>query len=47
MDNLSVHKAAWVRGLVEERGAEVLLLPPYWPDFNPIEEAFSKIKGIL
>ena len=47
MDNLSVHKGAWVRELIEEKGAEVLLLPPYSPDFNPIEEAFSKVKGAL
>ena len=47
MDNLSVHRGAWVRELVEERGASVLLLPPYSPDFNPIEEAFSKIKHSL
>jgi len=47
MDNLSVHKSAWVRELVEAEGAEVLLLPPYSPDFNPIEGAFSKIKGSL
>jgi len=47
MDNLSVHKGAWVRELVEGKGAQVLLLPPYSPDFNPIEEAFSKVKGIL
>ena len=44
MDNLSVHRSAWARELVESEGAEVLLLPPY---FNPIEEAFSKIKGSL
>ncbi len=47
MDNLSVHKGAWVRELIEERGCELLLLPSYSPDFNPIEEAFSKIKGLL
>jgi integrase/transposase len=47
MDNLSVHKSAWARELVEAEGAEVLLLPPYSPDFNPIEEAFSKVKGAL
>ena len=47
MDNLSVHRGAWVRGLIEERGASVLLLPPYSPDFNPIEEAFSKVKHFL
>ncbi len=47
MYNLSVHKSAWARELVEFEGAEVLLLPPYSPDFNPIEEAFSKVKGSL
>jgi transposase len=47
MDNLSAHKGARVRELVEERGCELLYLPPYCPDLNPIEEAFSKIKGIL
>jgi transposase len=47
MDNLSVHKSAWARELVEAEGAEALLLPPYSPDLNPIEEAFSKIKGGL
>jgi transposase len=47
MDNLSVHRSAWVRELVEGKGAEVLLLPPYSPDFNPIEEAFCKVKGHL
>lgn len=47
MDNLSVHKSAWARELVEAEGAEVLLLPPYSPEFNPIEEAFSKVKGVL
>lgn len=47
MDNLSVHKGAWVRELVEGKGAEVVLLPAYSPDFNPIEEAFSKVKGLL
>ena len=47
LDNLSVHKGAWVRELVEERGAEVWLLPPYSPDLNPIEEAFSKAKSFL
>ncbi len=47
MDNLSVHRGAWVKELVEERGASVLLLPSYSPDLNPIEEAFSKIKHSL
>jgi transposase len=47
MDNLSAHKGEKVRELVEERGCEVLFLPPYSPDMNPIEEAFSKVKGLL
>lgn len=47
MDNLSAHKADSVRALIEATGAEVLFLPPYSPDFNPIEMAFSKIKEIL
>ena len=47
MDNLSAHKSERVRELIEERGCEVLYLPPYSPNYNPIEEAFSKIKGIL
>jgi hypothetical protein len=46
MDNLSAHKGEWVRELIEERGCEVLYLPPYSPDLSPIEEAFSKMKGI-
>ncbi len=47
MDNLGSHKGARVRRLIEQRGAEVLLLPPYSPDFNPIEMVFSKIKQAL
>ncbi len=47
MDNLSAHKGERVRQLVEERGAELLYLPPYSPDLNPIEEAFAKIKNLL
>jgi len=47
MDNLSVHKSAWVRELIEERGCQLWLLPPYSPDLNPIEEAFSKVKTLL
>jgi transposase len=47
MDNLSAHKGERVRELIEHRGCELLYLPPYSPDLNPIEEAFSKIKGIL
>jgi transposase len=47
MDNLSAHKGDRVRELIEGRGCELVYLPAYSPDFNPIEEAFSKIKGIL
>jgi transposase len=47
MDNLSAHKSERVRELIEARGCEVLYLPPYSPDYNPIEEAFSKIKALL
>jgi transposase len=47
MDNLSVHKSKRVERLIEETGATLLFLPPYSPDMNPIEEAFSKVKGIL
>ncbi len=47
MDNLSSHKGPRVRELVEERRCELLYLPPYSPDLNPIEEAFGKIKGFL
>jgi transposase len=47
MDNLSVHKSERVREMIEGEGAEILYLPPYSPDFNPIEEAFSKIKNLL
>jgi transposase len=47
MANLQVHKSSQVRELIEVVGASVLFLPAYSPDFSPIEEAFSKIKGIL
>jgi transposase len=47
MDNLSAHKGGRVRELVEERGCELLFLPPYSPDLNPIEEAFAKLKALL
>jgi transposase len=47
MDNLSVHKSRYVRELIEQRGCELWFLPAYSPDLNPIEEAFSKAKGIL
>lgn len=47
MDNLSSHKRARTRELIESAGAALVFLPPYSPDFNPIEQAFSKIKSIL
>jgi transposase len=47
MDNLSAHKGERIEELIEERGCELVYLPPHSPDFNPIEEAFSKIKGLL
>jgi transposase len=47
MDNLSAHKGEKVRELIEERGCELIYLPSYSPDLNPIEEAFSKIKGLV
>jgi transposase len=47
VDNLGAHKGARVRELIEEQDCQLLYLPPYSPDFNPIEEAFSKIKGAL
>jgi transposase len=46
-DNLSAHRAETVRARVEARGARVVFLPPYSPDLNPIELAFSKIKQAL
>ena len=47
MDNLSSHKGGRVKELIEERGCELMYLPPYSPDLNPIEEAFAKIKALL
>jgi transposase len=47
MDNLSSHKRAAARKLIEAVGAELRFLPPYSPDFNPIEMAFSKLKALL
>ena len=47
MDNLAAHKVAGVRPLIEASGARLLYLPPYSPDFNPIEQAWSKIKQVL
>jgi transposase len=47
VDNLSAHKSERARELIEGRGCRLLFLPPYSPDYNPIEEAFSKVKGLL
>jgi transposase len=47
MDNLSSHKGPRVRELIEAAGAKLLYLPPYSPDFNPIENAFAKLKALL
>ncbi len=47
MDNLSAHKRDRVRALVEARGCQLMYLPAYSPDLNPIEEAFAKVKSIL
>src|SRR5918995_739862 len=47
MDNLGAHKGGRVREFIEHRGCELLFLPPYSPDLNPIEEAFSKVKASL
>jgi transposase len=47
MDNLSSHKRATVRERIEAAGAKLLFLPPYSPDFNPIEKAFAKLKALL
>ena len=47
MDNLSSHKRAHVRELIETQQAELRYLPPYSPDLNPIEMVFSKIKQLL
>ena len=47
MDNLLSHKAPAVREMLEADGASLLYLPPYSPNFNPIEQAFSKLKAHL
>ena len=47
LDNLPAHKGAAVREAIEATGARLLFLPPYSPDFNPIENAFSKLKALL
>ena len=47
LDNLPAHKSVAAREAVEARGARLLFLPPYSPDFNPIENAFAKFKSRL
>jgi transposase len=47
MDNLSAHKVPGVRQAIEAAGAKLLYLPPYSPDFNPIEQLFAKLKALL
>ena len=47
LDNLSVHKSARAKALIEAAGCQLLFLPTYSPDFNPIEQAFAKIKQLL
>lgn len=47
MDNLGAHRPRRIRELIEEAGCQLLYLPPYSPDLNPIEEAFSKVKHLL
>jgi transposase len=47
MDNLASHKGPTTRALIEAAGAQLLFLPPYSPDFNPIENAFAKLKALL
>ena len=47
LDTLPAHKVAGVREAIEAAGAQLLYLPPYRPDFNPIEQAFAKLKALL
>jgi transposase len=47
MDNLSAHKVAGIQTAIEQAGATVRYLPPYSPDFNPIEQVFAKLKAML
>ncbi len=47
MDNLPAHKVSGARAAIERAGATLVFLPPYSPDFNPIEQAFAKIKALL
>jgi transposase len=47
MDNLGAHRPKRIREMIEQQGCELLYLPAYSPDYNPIEEAFTKIKNLL
>ena len=47
LDNLAVHKQPEVRAAIEAVGAQLRFLPPYSPDFNPIEMAFAKLKALM
>ena len=47
MDNLGAHRPKRIRELIEQRGCDLVYLPSYSPDYNPIEEAFAKIKNLL
>ena len=47
LDDLAVHKQPEIRGAMERAGARLRFLPPYSPDFNPIEQAFAKLKAFL
>lgn len=47
MDNLAAHKNAAIRSQINEAGSELLFTPPYSPEFNPIEEAWAKLKDII
>ncbi len=47
MDNLSAHKAAIIESLITQAGAQLIYLSPYSPDFNPIENCWSKLKAYL
>jgi transposase len=47
LDGLGAHRTEKVRELIEGRGADLVFLPPYSPDLNPIEEAFSKVKQLV
>ena len=47
LDNLPAHKVSGARAAIERAGARLVFLPPYSPDFNPIEQAFAKLKALL